>query len=141
MAIIVYDVTRRQTFHHATKWITSAKNLTTPNTLFVLIGNKLDLASHREVSFEEGQAFAREHNLDMYVEASAKTGEKVEQVFVETAQKVFDLVNNGTIDSNGIDTGVFENKLNTDITIVNGTDDDKKNSVISKLLCSSCKQT
>lgn len=45
----------------------------------MLIGNKCDLHSKRAVSFEEGEAFAREHGL-IFLETSAKTAENVEEV-------------------------------------------------------------
>ena len=45
----------------------------------MLIGNKCDLESKRQVSKEEGAAFAKEHNL-LFLETSAKTAENVEQV-------------------------------------------------------------
>jgi Ras-related protein Rab-14 len=43
-------VTRRSTFNHLTSWLTDARNLTDPNTVIMLIGNKADLAKQREVS-------------------------------------------------------------------------------------------
>ena len=39
----------------------------------VLVANKSDLLSERQVSTEEGQAFARQNDL-VYFETSAKTG-------------------------------------------------------------------
>jgi len=38
----------------------------------------------RQVSFEEGQNFAKEHGID-FVEVSAKTANNVEEVFLKTA--------------------------------------------------------
>ena len=34
----------------------------------------------RMISYEEGEKFARENNLDCFIETSAKTGEKIEEV-------------------------------------------------------------
>lgn len=45
----------------------------------VLIGNKSDLARKRAVSTEEGEQFAKDHGL-MFMEASARSGENVEEV-------------------------------------------------------------
>ena len=47
------------------------------------MGNKVDLEAEREVSFEEGQAFARKHQL-MFFETSAKTALNVEAAFMAT---------------------------------------------------------
>ena len=47
--------------------------------VIMLIGNKCDLESRREVKKEEGEAFAREHGM-IFMEASAKTAQNVEEV-------------------------------------------------------------
>lgn len=54
----------------------------------MLIGNKKDLEERSEVSYEEASKFAEENGL-IFVEASAKTGENVEEAFLKTAQKIF----------------------------------------------------
>lgn len=46
----------------------------------MLIGNKCDLAHRRAVSREEGEQFAKDHGL-IFLEASAKTAQNVEEVF------------------------------------------------------------
>lgn len=45
----------------------------------MLIGNKCDLAHRRAVSAEEGEQFAKENGL-IFMEASAKTAQNVEEV-------------------------------------------------------------
>lgn len=76
-----------------------------PNTVIMVVGNKSDLESKRQVSREEGEKFAREHDL-FFMEASAKSAENVEEVFVKTAQTIFQKIQTGAIDlsseSNGI---------------------------------------
>uniref|UniRef100_A0A453NYP0 Uncharacterized protein n=1 Tax=Aegilops tauschii subsp. strangulata TaxID=200361 RepID=A0A453NYP0_AEGTS len=47
----------------------------------MLIGNKCDLSHRRAVSYEEGEQFAKEHGL-VFMEASAKTAQNVEEVMV-----------------------------------------------------------
>ena len=49
----------------------------------MLIGNKCDLAHRRAVSTEEGEQFAKEHGL-IFMEASAKTAQNVEEVSIDT---------------------------------------------------------
>ena len=83
-ALLVYDVTRRSTYNHLSSWLTDARNLTNPNTVIFLIGNKSDLEAQRDVTYEEAKQFADENGL-MFVEASAKTGENVEDAFLENA--------------------------------------------------------
>jgi hypothetical protein len=55
----------------------------------MLIGNKLDMAKQREVSFEEAEAFAKDNGL-IYLEVSAKTGHNVEEAFLRTARKIYE---------------------------------------------------
>lgn len=78
---------RRSTFHHLTSWLTDARNLTNPNTVIMLVGNKKDLESSVDVSYEEAAQFAEENGL-VFVEASAKTGQNVEEAFLRTAQLI-----------------------------------------------------
>merc|ERR1711976_420033 len=87
-AIMVYDITRRTTFNHISSWLTDARNLTNPNTVIFLIGNKSDLEAQRDVTYEEAKQFADENGL-MFLEASAKTGDRVEDAFLETARKIY----------------------------------------------------
>jgi Ras-related protein Rab-14 len=52
--------------------LTDAKNLTNPNTVIFLVGNKSDLEAQRDVTYEEAKAFADENGLT-FIECSAKT--------------------------------------------------------------------
>eukprot|EP00756_Hemistasia_phaeocysticola_P050724 Hpha_TRINITY_DN25915_c0_g1::TRINITY_DN25915_c0_g1_i1::g.185423::m.185423/K07881/RAB14; Ras-related protein Rab-14 len=104
-AVMVYDVTRRQTFNHITSWLSDARNLTNPNTVMMLVGNKVDLEDQREVSFEEATRFAEEHQL-LFLECSAKTGQNVEEAFVKTARLIHDNIANGVLDPHAVESGV-----------------------------------
>jgi Ras-related protein Rab-2A len=50
-----------------------------PDMTIMLIGNKCDLDARRQVSFEEGERFAKENGL-IFTETSAKTAFNVEEV-------------------------------------------------------------
>jgi GTPase SAR1 family protein len=63
---------RRPTYNHLTSWLTDARNLTNPNTVIMMIGNKKDLEDQRDVTYEEASNFAKENGL-IFLEASAKT--------------------------------------------------------------------
>eukprot|EP00761_Pharyngomonas_kirbyi_P012686 gb/GECH01012713.1/.p1 GENE.gb/GECH01012713.1/~~gb/GECH01012713.1/.p1 ORF type:complete len:204 (+),score=31.98 gb/GECH01012713.1/:1-612(+) len=108
-ALLVYDITRRSTYNHLTSWLNDAKSLTNPKTVFVLIGNKLDRAKDREVSYEEAQTFAEENGL-MYIESSAKTGENVEDSFMQTARNIYENIESGVLDPNSLESGIQFNK-------------------------------
>ncbi|KAI3385659.1 hypothetical protein SNEBB_004709 [Seison nebaliae] len=104
-ALMVYDISRRQTFTHLNNWLSDAKLLTNPNTVMILIGNKADLEEHRDVTYEEAKKFADENNL-LFIETSALTGENVEEAFLKTAQDIYKNVQNGVLDINGSEVGV-----------------------------------
>eukprot|EP01087_Luapelamoeba_hula_P021977 TRINITY_DN778_c0_g1_i1.p1 TRINITY_DN778_c0_g1~~TRINITY_DN778_c0_g1_i1.p1 ORF type:complete len:211 (-),score=31.45 TRINITY_DN778_c0_g1_i1:196-828(-) len=96
-ALLVYDITRRGTYNHLTSWLTDARNLTTPNTIIMMIGNKKDVEDQRDVTFEEASNFAKENGL-IFLETSAKTGENVEEAFLKTARLIFQNVQDGSVD-------------------------------------------
>ena len=78
-------------------------------SVIMMVGNKLDLASNREVSYEEAQRFSDENGL-VYIEASAKTGENVEEAFLRTARQIYENIKNGSLDLNSAETGVTYGK-------------------------------
>ncbi|TVU47736.1 hypothetical protein EJB05_07345 [Eragrostis curvula] len=86
-AILVYDITRRETFDHIGRWLKEAEELAPPNLTTILVGNKCDLSHERAVSYEEGQEFAEKHGL-IFMESSAKTNQNVEEAFFTAARTV-----------------------------------------------------
>jgi len=78
-ALLVYDITRRTTFNHLSRWLEEAKQNSNPNMVIMLIGNKSDLDHRREVSYQEGEQFAAQNGL-IFLETSAKSAANVEQV-------------------------------------------------------------
>eukprot|EP01084_Bolivina_argentea_P235033 395621_1 len=60
-ALLVYDITRRETFMHVSQWLTDAKTHGSSDMTVMLVGNKCDLEHLRQVSTEEGQKFAQEN--------------------------------------------------------------------------------
>ncbi|KAK1685863.1 hypothetical protein QYE76_046711 [Lolium multiflorum] len=94
--VLVYDITRRETFNHIAIWLDEAGEQSRADVTFLLIGNKCDLSNMRTVSYEEGQNFAKKHNL-LYVEASAKTKQNVEEAFILAAKKIYKKVEDGAL--------------------------------------------
>jgi Ras-related protein Rab-2A len=108
-ALLVYDITRRDTFKHLSRWLDEARQHSQSNMVIMLIGNKSDLEHRRAVSTEEGKSFAEEHGL-IFMETSAKTAFNVEQAFINTAQKIHENIVSGVVDvsneSHGIKIGM-----------------------------------
>jgi GTPase SAR1 family protein len=73
---------RRETFNHLASWLEDARQHANANMTVMLVGNKCDLSHRRAVSYEEGEQFAKEHGL-IFMEASAKTAQNVEEVMLD----------------------------------------------------------
>ena len=104
-ALLVYDITRRDTFTHVTKWLEEVKSNSSKHICVILIGNKKDLEDKRQVTYEEGESFARENGL-MFLETSAKTAFNVAEAFNLSAQAI---LNN--IEKTGVDPTENKNKM------------------------------
>ncbi len=76
---MVYDITRRESFNHLSRWLEEARQNGNPNMTIMLIGNKSDLEHRRAVSTKEGEMFAQENGL-VFLETSAKSAANVETV-------------------------------------------------------------
>ncbi|KAL2509128.1 Ras-related protein RABC2a [Forsythia ovata] len=90
--ILVYDVTRRDTFTNLSDIWTKEVELysTNQDCIKMLVGNKVDRESERVVSGEEGLALAKEFGC-LFLECSARTRENVEQCFEELALKIMEV--------------------------------------------------
>lgn len=86
-AILVYDVTRRETFNKLRDWLQELENnLTNDNAIIMIIGNKIDKTG-RQVSKEEGNNYAKQRSA-LFIETSAKTSEGVAIAFEELLIKI-----------------------------------------------------
>ena len=86
-ALVVYDITDRNSFDNVTFWVEGFKNETIEKVLIVLVGNKSDLNNKRQVSTEEGQDLADKLGI-LFFETSAKTGENVENIFFKSTDEI-----------------------------------------------------
>merc|ERR1712100_703350 len=93
-ALLVYDITRRETFSHLSSWLEDARKHSNKDMTIMLIGNKSDLDQKRQVAYSEGEAFAKEHGL-VFLETSAKTADNVQEAFVGTASEIYRKINYG----------------------------------------------
>ena len=53
-ALLVYDITRRDTFDNINKWVPELRQSGDKEATIILVGNKMDLENERQVSTEEG---------------------------------------------------------------------------------------
>ena len=78
--LLVYDICSKDSFLHLSDWLRDLTNINMNEVIFALVGNKTDLTENREVSPEEGQKFAEEHDF-IFQEVSAKTGDGFSDLF------------------------------------------------------------
>ena len=124
-ALLVFDITRRNTFDSVTAWLNDLRTIAEPDIVVVLIGNKSDLAesstvsaststeaaglqaeNKRKVTREEAEDWCRVNKVMAYVETSAKSGEGVERAFLEVAERIYQNVEAGRYDLNDRRSGV-----------------------------------
>jgi len=103
-AILVYDITSRETYNHVASWLADARSLANKDISIILVGNKADLPN-REVTFLEASRFAQENDL-MFLESSAMSGEGVEGVFFQCARSIMSKINSGVLDPESMGSGV-----------------------------------
>ncbi|KAJ4972127.1 hypothetical protein NE237_005226 [Protea cynaroides] len=90
--ILVYDVTRRETFTNLSDvWAKEIELYSTnKECIKMLVGNKVDKESERAVTKEEGMALAQEYGC-LFLECSVKTSENVGKCFEEIALKIMEV--------------------------------------------------
>ena len=72
-ALIVYDVTRRESLYQdAEHWIKDVKENAPSHVILALAGNKSDMYQNQEVSMSEGQKYQTNSGIPIYNECSAK---------------------------------------------------------------------
>ena len=72
--LLIYDITKRKSFEGLNHWIEQINNNSIKDVPIILLGNKSDLNSTREVSTEEGEKLAQEKGYN-FLETSALTNE------------------------------------------------------------------
>ncbi|CAN1288611.1 Ras-related protein RABA4a [Linum perenne] len=81
-AMLVYDITKRQTFDHIPRWLEELRGH----------GNKSDLEDQRAVSTEDAKEFAQKEGL-FFLETSALNATNVESAFETVLTEIFNIVN------------------------------------------------
>ena len=85
--LLLYDITKPSSFNNIRERIQDIREEVSPKAIIFLIGNKIDLADQRKISKEKGIELAEEYKLPFF-EASAKSGENVDEVFKALYKKI-----------------------------------------------------
>ncbi|BFG22222.1 hypothetical protein CerSpe_084970 [Prunus speciosa] len=107
-AMLVYDITKRQTFDHVARWVEELRAHADSSIVIMLVGNKADLGEQRDVPTEDAVEFAEDQGL-FFSETSAFSGENVDTAFFSVLEKIYGVVSKKALEcgngnkSNGVD--------------------------------------
>ena len=87
-AIIVYDITKQQSFLNVQLWLNELKEHRDDSIVIMLVGNKSDLNHLRVVSTDEARAFA-ERRAIQFIETSALESTNVETAFHNVVSGIY----------------------------------------------------
>ncbi|KAM6445290.1 ras-related protein Rab-31 isoform 2-T2 [Rhynochetos jubatus] len=79
-AVIVYDITKQDSFHTLKKWVKELKEHGPENIVMAIAGNKCDLSDIREVPMKDAKEYAESIGA-IVVETSAKNAVNIEELF------------------------------------------------------------
>ncbi len=98
-AMIVYDVTRMDSFDEIPSWYSSIQKYIQEKIPIVLVGNKIDLVDQRTVPTRVAEDLANQYGF-FYIETSAKTGKNIDAAFKELATILAKIALSNEINSN-----------------------------------------
>lgn len=90
-ALIVYDISRKQTFENVGRWLEELRMHSDTSVVVMLVGNKCDLKNIREVSEEDGTALAESENM-FFIETSALDSTNVTTAFQTVVKEIYSVV-------------------------------------------------
>ena len=93
--MIVYDITDEESFKAVEMWVGEINKFAVPGVSKLLIGNKIDMATDRKVSKEQGESLAKHYGIK-FLETSAKDSTNVLESFQTMTQEMFNR-NNKTV--------------------------------------------
>ncbi|TFY59530.1 hypothetical protein EVJ58_g5714 [Rhodofomes roseus] len=96
-ALLVYDISKHQTYVNVTRWLKELRDHADSNIVIMLVGNKSDLKHLRAVPTDEAKAFAAENNLS-FMETSALDASNVESAFQTILTDIYRIVSSKSLE-------------------------------------------
>ncbi|XP_073287410.1 ras-related protein RABA4d-like isoform X4 [Primulina huaijiensis] len=116
-AMLVYDMTKRQSFDHMARWLEELRGHADKNIVIMLIGNKCDLGTLRAVPSEDAQEFAERENL-YFMETSALEATNVESAFMTILTEIYRIMSKKSLAlADGMDYGKSASLKGTKIVV------------------------
>ncbi|KAK8632731.1 hypothetical protein V6N13_073114 [Hibiscus sabdariffa] len=95
-AMLVYDMTKRQSFDHISRWLEELRGHADKNIVIMLVGNKCDLTNLRAVPIEDAKEFAQRESL-FFMETSARESTNVETAFFTVLTGIYRIISKKTL--------------------------------------------
>jgi len=89
-ALVIFDMTDKNSFEKIDEWIQDFRNAR-GDTPIILIGNKSDLKNQIKITEKEALEFAKKNIMELII-TSAKTGENVENAFIQLTKTILDRI-------------------------------------------------
>ncbi|EFJ27959.1 rab family GTPase [Selaginella moellendorffii] len=105
-AMIVYDISQKQTFENVERWLEELRVYSDFSLVTMLVGNKSDLESLRQVSIEEATDLAEREGL-FFIETSALDSTNVAAAFETVIKEIFGMVSKKILSSDSSKAGTL----------------------------------
>uniref|UniRef100_A0A0D6R4S2 Uncharacterized protein n=1 Tax=Araucaria cunninghamii TaxID=56994 RepID=A0A0D6R4S2_ARACU len=112
-AMLVYDISKRQTFDHVARWLEELRGHADNNIVIMLVGNKCDLINLRAVPQEDAKEFAQREGL-FFLETSALEAINVESAFLTVLTEIYRIISKKALIAN-------EDQENGNSSLLTGT--------------------
>ncbi|KAI3760515.1 hypothetical protein L1987_50910 [Smallanthus sonchifolius] len=90
-ALLVYDITKSQTFDNIQRWLRELRDHADSNIVIMMVGNKSDLSHLRAVAEQDGQSLAEKEGLS-FLETSALEAFNVEKAFQTVLTQIYHVI-------------------------------------------------
>ncbi|CAA2980394.1 ras-related RABA5a-like [Olea europaea subsp. europaea] len=97
-ALLVYDVSRRQTFDSIGRWLNELQTHSDMNVVTILVGNKSDLKDSREITTTKGKDLAEAQGL-FFIETSALDSSNVSAAFQMVVGEIYNILSRKVMQS------------------------------------------
>ncbi|XP_074592408.1 ras-related protein Rab2BV-like [Curcuma longa] len=115
-ALLVYDITKKQTFENVQRWLRELRDHADSNIVILMVGNKADLRHLRAVTEEEAQMLAEKEELS-FLETSALEALNIDKAFQTILKNIYQIISRkalaaaeaaGTVPSQGMTINVSD---------------------------------
>ena len=87
--IILYDITEQSSFDHINNWMIEIDKFAKQGVLRIIVGNKKDLESKRQVSTKDAESLADKYGIK-FMEVSAKDNTNIEALFLDIVKRLLE---------------------------------------------------